>query len=149
MGSTEKQQKKTFPSKDSIATQWPLVHSQNKELSDYQRRASRLLRALPPQRQRGRQATARDRRQGAAANLAPETESVTKLWAGSQLLTSSSWDCGWLRSARGVRAWDHFPRGDTRYTWDCALVAHPEQWTAGTVQVNKTHSPPGSVLAKH
>ena len=42
--------------------------------------------------------------------------SSTKLWAGSQLLTSSSWDPGWS-------AWDQLPRGDTRYTWDGALVA--------------------------
>ena len=49
--------------------------------------------------------------------------SSTKLWAGSQLLTTSSWDPGWLTSARRVAAWDQLPRGDTRHTWDSALVA--------------------------
>ena len=51
--------------------------------------------------------------------------SSTKLWAGSQLLTTSSWDPGLLTSARRVAAWDQFPRGDTQHTWDGALVVHP------------------------
>ena len=42
--------------------------------------------------------------------------SSTKLWAGSQLLTMSSWDPGWLTSARRVAAWDQLPRGDTWHT---------------------------------
>ena len=74
--------------KGSIATQWPLLHSQNNGLNEYQRRASQLLyRALPPQRQIGRQETARAWRQGVPAISAPETMSSTKLWAGSHLLT--------------------------------------------------------------
>ena len=57
----------------------PLVCPQNKGLTEYQRRASLLLyRALPPQRQRGRDATARARRQGAASIPAPETASSSK-----------------------------------------------------------------------
>ena len=51
--------------------------------------------------------------------------SSSKLWAGSQLLTTSSWDPVWLISARRVAAWDQLPRGDTWYTWDGALAAHP------------------------
>ena len=48
-----------------------LVHSQNKGLSKYQRRASRLHIDLSPvQRQRDRQATARARRH-MAGNLGP------------------------------------------------------------------------------
>ena len=49
--------------------------------------------------------------------------SSTKLWAGSQLLTTSSWDPGWLTSARRVAAWDQLLRRDTRHTWDGVLVA--------------------------
>ena len=71
-------------------------------------------RALCPWSQRGRQATARDERQGSAAISVPETVSSTKLWAGSQLLTSPSWDPGWLVSASSVTAWGQLPRGDTR-----------------------------------
>ena len=101
----------------------PLARSQNKGLHKYPRRASQLpYRALPPWRQRGRRETARARRQGAAAISAPEMTSSTKLWAGSQLLTSSSWDPRWLTSARSVTAWDQLPRGDIRHTWNCALV---------------------------
>ena len=38
--------------------------------------------------------------------------SSTKLWAGSQLLTTFPWDPGWLISARRVTVWDELPRGD-------------------------------------
>ena len=51
---------------------------------------------LPPQRQRGRCATARAWRQGMAAILALQTTSSTKLWASCQLLTTSFWDPGWF-----------------------------------------------------
>ena len=78
--------------------------------------------ALPNQRQRGRQATARARRWGAIS--APEMASSTKLWACSQLLTMSSWDPGQLTSARSVTARDQLPRGDTRHTWNGALMTH-------------------------
>ena len=53
-----------------------LAHSQNKRLSEYQRRASQLHTGTPshcPQRQRGRCVTARAGRQGAAVISAPET----------------------------------------------------------------------------
>ena len=68
------------------------------------------------QRQRGRLATARAGRQGVVTISAPEPASSTKLWAGSQLLTTDSWDPGWLTSARRVAAWDQLSRGDTRHT---------------------------------
>ena len=77
--------------------------SQSKRLcpSKYQKRTSRLpFRAIPPWRQRGRCATARARSQGAAANLAPETTSSTKLWEGCQLIATSSWDPGQISSTR-------------------------------------------------
>ena len=73
--------------KGSTATRCPLLSSQINGLSEYQRRASQLLyRALPPQRQRGRQETARAWRQWVAAISTPDTMSSTKLWAGSHLL---------------------------------------------------------------
>ena len=65
--------KRTFPRK---ALTCSLDCSQNKELSEYQRRASWLhVGPSPPhlQRQRGRRVTARARRQGAAALSAPES----------------------------------------------------------------------------
>ena len=80
-----------------------LACSQKKGLNEYQRRAGRLHTGPSPcWRQRGRWATARTGRQGAI--LAPEMAFSTKLWAGSQLLTTSSWDPGWLTSARRVAA---------------------------------------------
>ena len=118
-------QKISFPVKGSKAAWWLLVRSQNERLSKYQRRASWLLyRALLSRRQKGRQVTTRPRKQGAAAISAPEKPSSTKLWAGSQLLTMSSWVPEWLTSARSVTAWDQLPRGDTWHTWDSALMAN-------------------------
>ena len=69
----------------------------------------------PPLGQRGRCVTARSGRQGAAAVSAPEMVSSTKLWAGSQLLATSSWDPGWLTSTRRLAAWDQLPRGAIRH----------------------------------
>ena len=70
-----------------------------------------------PWGQRGRHTMARARRQRAAAVLAPEMASSSKLWADSQLLTISSWDLGPLTSAWSVAAWDQLCREDTRHTW--------------------------------
>ena len=119
------------------------AHSQNKGLSEYQRRARQLQTGPSPAG--GRRATARARRRG--ANSAPEMASSTKLWAGSQLLTNSSWDPGWLTSARKVTARDQLSRGDTQHTWDsCCAPRTPSCWDGGG---NKMHCPPGQcVLAK-
>ena len=68
-------------------------------------------------------------------NLGPETASSTKLQAGSQLLTKSSWDPGRLTSARRVTAGDQLPRGHIWPTWDGAPAAHPGFWAAGTREV--------------
>ena len=80
-------------------------------------------------------------------NLSPETASSTKLWAGSQLLTTSSWDPGWLTSTRRVAAWYQLSRGDIRHTWDGALTAHLGNPAAGTREVIKMHGPPGTVCS--
>ena len=73
--------------------------------------------------------------------------SSTKLWAGSQLLTKSSWDPGWLTSARRVAARDQLPRGDTWHTWDSALAVHPGNQAAVTGKVIKTYRPSGTVCS--
>ena len=139
----KKQRERTFPQK---ALTGSLAHTQNKGLRECQRRARQLpYRVLPPRRPRDRPATARARRQGAAAALAPEITSSTKLWRGSQLLTMSSWDSGWLTSARSVTAWDQLPRGDTQHILDYAIVSHQGNRAAGTEEVRKTHSAPGAV----
>ena len=70
----------------------------------------------------GRQAGSSQSQKGAI--LAPERASSTKLRAGSQLLTKSSWDPGQWASAGRVAARDQLPRGDT-HTWDSAPAAHP------------------------
>ena len=105
---------------------------------------------VPPRcgRQRSMRATARAWRQGAAPISAPETQrsaSSTKLWAGSQLLTMSSWDFGWLTSARRVTAWYQLPRGHIWRTWDDALTAHPGNQAARAGEVIKMYSLPGIV----
>ena len=87
----------------------------------------------PHRRQRGRRATARAGRQGAIRT--PESASSTKLWAGFQLLTRSSWDPGLLTSARRVAVRDQLMRGDTWRTWDDALLAHPGTQGAGNGEV--------------
>ena len=113
-------------------------------LSEYQRRASWLrISPSPHWRQGGRWAAARASRQGAI--LAPEMASSTKLWAGSQLLTMSSWDPGRLTSARSVTGWHQLPRGDTRHTWDGTLMAHLGNSAAGSGEVIKMHGQPGRV----
>ena len=108
--------------KGSTATRWPLLSSQINGLSEYQRRASQLLyRALPPQRQRGRQETARAWRQWVAAISTPDTMSSTKLWAGSHLLTCLP----------GIL--DH---------WHLPGLSQPE------ISIpDETHSTPGTVLS--
>ena len=72
----------------------------------------------PPPSLGGKEAIAG--RQGAALISAPEMVSSTKLWAGSQLLTTSSWDPGWLTSTRRVTASDQLPRGDTGHLRQCS-----------------------------
>ena len=84
--------------------------------------------------------TDRARRQG--ANSAPEMPSSTKLRAGSQLLTKSSWDRGWLtpatRSAPQRRHMAHL-------RW-CSHCTHRtlNDWDRGG---DKTHHPTWGMCA--
>ena len=83
--------------------------------------------------------------------------SFTKLWAGSQLLTKSSWDPGQLTSARRVAVKDQLPRGDTRQTWDDTVTAPPGNRAAGTREVIRhtahlgewVHQAPGHLSCLH
>ena len=123
-----------------------LAHPQNNTLSKYQRRASQLCTGpFLHWSHSSRRVTAKARRQEAAAILAPEMASSTNLWAGSQLLTMSSWNPGWLTSTKRVTAWDQLPRGDTCHTGDSALVEHMGYRSAGTGLVIKMHGPPWTV----
>ena len=140
----ERKKERDLSHEGSNPAKWSLVHSQNKELSKYQRRANWLPhRVLLSQRRRGRHVTARTGRQWAAALSAPESSSSIQLWAGSQLLTTSSCDPGWLTSARSVTTWEQFPRRDTSHTWDGALVAHLGNQAAGTREVIRCTAHPG------
>ena len=78
-------------------------------------------------------------------NLSPETASSTILWGGSQLLTKSSWDPGWLKSTRRVTAWDQLSRGHIQQAWDGVHASPPGNRAAGTGEVIKMHGPPGTV----
>ena len=75
---------------------------------------------------------------------APEMASSTKLWAGSQLLTVSSWDLEWLTSTRRVAAKDQLSK-ETYDTSETVLLSTQGNWEAGTGEVIKMHGPPGAV----
>ena len=120
-----------------------LAHSQSKALSEYQRRVSQLC--TDPshhQRQRGGHATARAWRQGEIS--ATEIGISTKLWAGSQLPTTSSWDPGQLTSARRVAAWDQ--RKHTAYLRRSSRCK-PRKPSCQDREVVKTHGPHGTVCS--
>ena len=121
-----------------------LARSQNKGLSEHQRRPS--LMHTGPSPTIGREAGVQQPEQESKGQSWPQRSAIsTKLWAGSQLLTMSSWDPGQFTSARRVAAWDQLPRGDTRHTWDGALLVHPGNRAAGTGELIKMHGPPGTV----
>ena len=110
----KKRERKNFPAKSSKLKHCQAC-SQNKGLSRYQRRAYWLRTGPCPRwRQRGRQVAARVGRRGPI--LVSEMAPFTKLPAGSQLLTKSSWDPGWLTPTRRASVRNQLPRGDTRHT---------------------------------
>ena len=96
-----------------------LACSQNKGLSESQRRAIGCIQApIPHQRQRGKCVTARARRQGPAQILVPETfilhQNVSRLPVANHILLGS-----WATdTCRRVAAWDQLPRGDTWHSWE-------------------------------
>ena len=59
----------------------------------------------------------------------------TKLRAGSQLLTKTSWYSGRLTSTGRVTARDQLPRRDTLDTWGSTSTEHPGNQAAGTGEV--------------
>ena len=137
--------KRTFPWKAlTSCAAWP-THRTKDSVNTKEELAS-CIQAHPHQwRQRGRHATVRAGRQGAI--LAPETSILHQTVSRLPLLTTSSWDPGLITSARTVTARDQLPRRVTWHTWDGALVPHPGKRVAGTGEVIKIHSPPGTVCS--
>ena len=80
--------------------------------------------------------------------LGPRESSSTKLQAGTQSLTKTPWDSGWLTSARRVAARDQLPRRDIWHTGDGRTRCHPGHRAAGTREgirrtpyLGRQHSP--------
>ena len=96
-----------------------------------------------PPLEAGRQERGSQSQKGAI--LAPEMASSTKMQAGFQLLTKTSWYSGWLTPTRRVTARDQLPRRDIWHTWDGRAHCHPGNQVAGTGEVIKMHRPPGTV----
>ena len=114
--------------------------SQNKGLSEYQRRASWLQTGPSPTR--GREA-GRGEPELEKGNLSSREASSTKLQAGSQLLTKTSWDSRQLTSTQRVAARDQVPRRDTRHS-HCP-PRKPRGWDRGGDKMHpylvRLHSP--------
>ena len=137
--------KKTFPSKSSNTTWRSLVCSHNEGLREYQEQQASCCigLSLPKGRETGMWQPELEGK--GLLQSWPQRQHHPTNWAGSQLLTMSSWDPGQLTSARSITAWDQLPRGDTWPIWDCALTAHLRNQAARTWEVNKIHSSPGTV----
>ena len=91
---TNKQKKKLSCERRALVTPGALTEQRIEQIIKESKPAA--YQALPPQRQKGRPVRARARRQGTAAISVPDTAFSMKLWAGSHLLTTSSWDPGRL-----------------------------------------------------
>ena len=96
--------------------------SQNKGLSEYQRRASQLWTGPFPTR--GREAGG-GQPEPERGNLSPRDSILYQTATGSQLLTKTSGDSGWLTSAGGVATRDQLPRRTTWHTYDRHFRCHP------------------------
>ena len=104
------------------------AHSENKGLSKYQRRASQLRIGPSPTGDREAGGGHPELERG---KLGPREASSTKLQAGTQSLTKTPWDSGWLTSAGRVTARDQLPRRDIRHTGDGCTRCHPGNRAAG------------------
>ena len=104
--------------------------SQNKGLSKFQRTAR--LQTIPSPLETGRQAGQLEPDRG---NIGPRKASSTKLKAGTQLLTKTSWDSGWLASTGRVTARDQLPRRDAWHTLDRHAHCHPGNQASWTGEV--------------
>ena len=135
--------KRTFPWKALMCS---LTHSQNKGLNKYQGELAGCIQ-VPPlcQRQRSRCVTARAGRQGAVS--APETcilyQNASRLPVANHFFLGP-WMVDIHQEGHILRS---APRGDTRHTWDGALVAHLGNRVTGPREVIKTHSPPETVCS--
>ena len=119
--------------------------SQNKGLSERQRRASPLQTGSSPAM--GREAGGRQP-QLERGKLGPREASRTKLQAGTRSLTKTSWDSGRVTSAWRITSRDQFP-GETRH-WRRACRLPPRRPSGWDPGGGKTQSPPGeTALPKH
>ena len=105
--------------------------SQNKGLSERQRRASPLQTGSSPAV--GREAGGRQP-QLERGKLGPREASRTKLQAGTRSLTKTSWDSGRVTSAWRITSRDQFP-GETHGTGDGRAGCHPGDRAAGIREV--------------
>ena len=123
-----------------IALRHNLARSQNRGLSEYQRRAGQPWTGPSPRwRQRDREA---------AARAGGQEASSTKLWAGSQLLTRSPWNHGWLTSARRFTVKRSAPqrRHTANLRWHSGGAPRkPSHWDWGG---DKMHRTPGRVRSQ-
>ena len=105
--------------------------SQNKGLSEYQRRASQLQTGPSPhQRQVGD-----SQNQKARGNLGPRDDILHQTVSGLPVANQVFLESGCLTSARRVAVRDQLNRGDTWHTWDGTLSVHPENRGTGTREV--------------
>ena len=99
---------------------------------------------VPCQRQAGE-----GRQSQKGAILAPERHHLPNCKQTS-LLTKTSWDSGWLTSARRVAARYQLPRRDTRHTYEGAPVVHPENLVVGMGEtISHSFQLGATALAKH
>ena len=121
--------------------------SQNKGLSEYQRRASQLQ--TGPSLTGGREVGGWQPEPEGKGQSRPQRRHPLPNWAGSQLLTKSSWDPGWLASTRraAARRSDPQRRHTAHLRWhSCCALRKPSSWDRGG---DKTHHSLGeSVLTK-
>ena len=144
----EKRERENFPKKSSnLRHCWPAHRTKDWANTRGELAGSRLAH-LPPGAERQ---VGDSQSQKARGKLSPRDGILYQIWAGSQLLTESSWDPERLTSARRVGATrDQFPRGDTRHTWEGTPTLHPGNRAAGTRKVIRCTAPPGeSELTKH
>ena len=120
------------------------AHSQNKGLSEYQRRVSWLQTGPSPTR--GREA-GWQQPEPERGNLGPRDsilhQTASRLPVANQMFLGS-----WTVDIHWVTARDQLPRGDTGHMWDGAPAALPGNQAAGTGEVirctahlGRVHSP--------
>ena len=115
-----------------------LACSQNKGLSEYQRRVSQLRTCPSPHQRQSQKARGDSQSQKVRGNLGPRDgilhQTVSRLPVANQVFLGS-WTIDICQEDRSQRS---APRGDTRHTWGGALAVHPGNWVSGMGEVIKT-----------